>query len=129
MKKVAVAVGIIERDNGDILIAKRLEHLHQGGKWEFPGGKVEAGETTMQALTRELREEVAITVTHAQPFMLIEHDYGDKFVVLDILHVTGFSADAQSNEGQEIKWVAKEDLSHYQFPDANDPIVEKIQRG
>lgn len=126
MKKVAVAVGVIERENGDILISKRHQHLHQGGKWEFPGGKIEQGETTLSALTRELSEEVAITVSNATPLLLLEHDYGDKFVVLDIWLVDGFEGVASSNEGQEIKWVAKKELANYQFPEANVPILEKL---
>lgn len=126
MKKVAVAVGVIERENGDILISKRHHHLHQGGKWEFPGGKIEKGESTLSALTRELNEEVDITVKSAESMLLLEHDYGDKFVVLDIWLVNGFDGTAKSNEGQEIKWVAKSELANYQFPEANKPIVELL---
>lgn len=126
MKKIAVAVGVIERSNGDILIAKRHQHLHQGGKWEFPGGKVEAGESTLSALSRELIEEVSLTVIDATPFMLIEHDYGDKVVRLDILHVNSFEGDAHSNEGQEIKWVAKAELANYEFPAANLAIIKQL---
>jgi len=126
MKKVVVAVGVIVNEQGDILIAKRHEHLHQGGKWEFPGGKVEAGEDTITALTRELSEEVAIEVSKAQPMMLLEHDYGDKFVRLDIWKVEDFTGIAQSNEGQEIRWVSVNELTNYQFPEANGPIVDKL---
>jgi len=129
MNKVAVAVGIIERSNGDILIAKRHQHLHQGGKWEFPGGKIEQGETTYAALARELKEEVDITVNQAQQVLLLEHDYGDKVVVLDIWLVDDFEGIGHSNEGQQIKWVAKGDLASYQFPDANRPILHMITQG
>jgi len=126
MKKVAVAVGVIQRNNGDILIAKRHQHLHQGGKWEFPGGKIEQGETTLAALTRELKEEVDLTVNNGSPLLVIEHDYGDKIVMLDIWLVNDFDGVGASNEGQQIKWVAKTDLANYQFPDANLAIIEKL---
>ena len=124
MKKIAVAVGIIENEQGEILLAKRHQHLHQGGRWEFPGGKVEQGETTLIALTRELQEEVAINLVTAKPVMVIEHDYGDKLVSLDIWHVTQFDGEAKGLEQQEIKWVSKQQLPRYQFPEANQPIVD-----
>jgi len=126
MKKIAVAVGDIERKNGDILIAKRHQHLHQGGKWEFPGGKVEQDETTLMALSRELEEEVGLVIAGGSPMLLIEHDYGDKIVVLDIWKVNNFTGEGRGNEGQQVKWVAKNDLVNYQFPDANSAIIEKI---
>jgi len=126
MKKVAVAVGVIERANGDILIAKRHQHLHQGGKWEFPGGKIELGETPLTALSRELNEEVGIVVNNGKPLLIIEHDYGDKVVVLDIWLVNDFNGEGHGNEGQQIKWVAKADLANYQFPAANAPILEAL---
>lgn len=128
-KQVWVAVGVVENTQGEILIAKRPDHLHQGGKWEFPGGKVDAGETVEQALSRELKEEVALEVHSMQPLMQITHDYGDKQVLLDILWVDGFSGEAQGLEGQPVRWVAKTDLDSYQFPEANQPIIEKILAG
>ncbi|MFQ6372491.1 8-oxo-dGTP diphosphatase MutT [Shewanella sp. YIC-542] len=124
-KRVHVAVGVIIR-NRQILLAKRHGHLHQGGKWEFPGGKLETGETTAGALTRELQEEVGITVQHAAPFMQLAYDYPDKQVLLDIMTVTAFSGEAYGVEGQQIAWVDISALPQYQFPDANMPILDKI---
>ena len=110
-KRIHVAVGIITNSAGEILLAKRPDHLHQGGKWEFPGGKVEAGETVTQALIRELKEEVALDVTDSQPFMALSFDYPDKQVLLDIHSVTEFNGNtAQGLEGQLIAWVTKTDL-------------------
>lgn len=125
-KRIHVAVGIITNSAGEILLAKRPDHLHQGGKWEFPGGKVEAGETVTQALIRELKEEVALDVTDSQPFMALSFDYPDKQVLLDIHSVTEFNGTAQGLEGQLIAWVTKADLVNYDFPDANKPILEKF---
>lgn len=125
-KRIHVAVGIIINNAGDILLAKRPEHLHQGGKWEFPGGKVEVGESVTDALIRELKEEVALDVNSSTPFMTQSFDYPDKHVLLDIHLVSQFSGEAQGLEGQQIAWVTKANLSHYDFPDANKPILEKL---
>ena len=127
MKKVWVAAGVIENKLGEILIAKRLQHLHQGGKWEFPGGKVEANELAQQALARELAEEVDLEVTLAKPMMKLEYDYGDKIVILDIWHVQQFNGEAKGLEGQEVRWVAKTEIAQYEFPAANVPIVTAIE--
>ncbi|MBR9729132.1 8-oxo-dGTP diphosphatase MutT [Shewanella intestini] len=125
-KRVHVAVGVIINTHQQILLALRHGHLHQGGKWEFPGGKVEAGETVTQALTRELAEEVNLTVDDSSPFMNISHDYPDKQVRLDIHLVTQFSGNATGLEGQQIKWVDINQLNQYEFPEANKPILAKV---
>lgn len=127
MKLVEVAVAVICK-NQQIFISKRLNHLHQGGKWEFPGGKREAGESIEQALVRELKEEIGIDVITQTPFMLIEHDYGDKQVRLDIRIVEQFSGEPKNREGQTSQWVDIEKLTDYDFPEANTAIVEKLQR-
>ncbi|MCF1439189.1 MAG: 8-oxo-dGTP diphosphatase MutT, partial [Shewanella sp.] len=101
-KRIHVAVGIIFNHDNQILLAKRPEHLHQGGKWEFPGGKVEAGESVTQALARELKEEVALDVTATEPFMELSFDYSDKQVLLDIHTVSAFTGNARGLEGQQI---------------------------
>ena len=111
-KVVHVAVGVIKNNLDQILIAKRPDDAHQGGLWEFPGGKVEAGETLTQALARELREELAIEVQSITPLIQIQHDYSDKSVLLDVCLVDGFTGIAQGNEGQPIRWV-----------DAAEPLV------
>lgn len=125
-KRIHVAVGIIVDAHGRILLAKRPAHLHQGGKWEFPGGKVEQDETVTQALIRELKEEVALNVHASQPFMALSYDYPDKQVLLDIHTVSDFSGTAQRLEGQQIAWVDKTELCHYDFPDANKPILTQL---
>ncbi|MDO6524215.1 8-oxo-dGTP diphosphatase MutT [Motilimonas sp. 1_MG-2023] len=126
MKRIHVAAGIIINPEQQVLISRRLDHQHQGGKWEFPGGKVEANETPEQALIRELQEEVNILVNSARLFDSISFDYPDKQVLLDFMISTDFSGEAQGLEGQEVRWVAKADLSNYTFPDANQPIVDKL---
>jgi 8-oxo-dGTP diphosphatase len=125
MKIVEVAVGVIKRDN-KIYISKRADDLHQGGKWEFPGGKREDHETIEQTLTRELSEEIGIQVTQQSPFMLIEHDYGDKKVRLDVRLVENFEGVPSHLEGQKSQWVDINDLSQFTFPDANKVIIDKL---
>jgi 8-oxo-dGTP diphosphatase len=124
---IHVAVGVVRRSDGKILIARRPDHLHMGGRWEFPGGKVELGETVQQALTRELLEEVAIEVEQLQPLVEIQHEYAEKTVLLDTWQVTAFSGEAQGREGQETAWVAVQELNNYQFPDANQAIIAAIK--
>ena len=128
MKVVHVAVAVIERGN-DILIAHRPGHVHQGGLWEFPGGKVESGETVQQALKRELNEELGIDIdlnNGIQPLLRIRHNYSDKSVLLDVWKVTSFSGKAKGMEGQPVKWVGKHLLTGYSFPEANKPIISAI---
>ena len=129
---VHVAVGVIFNSKQDqILIAKRPKHLHQGGLWEFPGGKVSSGEAIEHALARELFEELGISDIQAEPLMDILYDYTDKKVYLDIWIIHQFSGQAQGKEGQQCKWVNLQDLlceqSQYQFPAANQPILERLK--
>ena len=114
-----------------ILISKRLKDAHQGGLWEFPGGKVDVAETAYNALQRELNEELGIEVKRAQPLMQLHHDYSDKQIFLDIWSVTDFTGDARGMEGQECRWVSLKELlsasSDYEFPEANKPILGKLR--
>ncbi|WP_394129290.1 8-oxo-dGTP diphosphatase MutT [Shewanella maritima] len=125
-KRVHVAVGVIIDNQQQILLALRHGHLHQGGKWEFPGGKVESDETVTQALVRELAEEVNLQVGSSIPFMKISHDYPDKHVLLDIHLVTDFTGEAKGMESQQIAWVNINELAQYEFPEANKPILDKL---
>ena len=129
MKRIHVAAGIIINSNQQVLISRRLDHQHQGGKWEFPGGKVEANETPEQALVRELAEEVNLNVHSASLFESISFDYPDKQVLLDFMLTTEFAGEAKGLEGQEVRWVDKADLVNFTFPDANQSIVDKLLAG
>ena len=73
-----VAAGILTDPQGRVLIARRPDRAHQGGRWEFPGGKLEPGETSQQGLARELREELGVQVLASEPLIRIRHDYGDR---------------------------------------------------
>lgn len=127
MAQVHVAVGVVLDEDGNVLITRRAIESHQGGLWEFPGGKVEADETLAGALARELREELGIIIGHSTPLLEVRHDYGDKAVLLDVHVVRDYSGEACGLEGQPLAWVAPEKLGHYQFPAANLPIISAIQ--
>lgn len=122
MKRISVVAAVI-RDQGKILIAQRAADAHQGGLWEFPGGKCEAGETSAVALCRELEEELGIVATMYRPLIQITHDYSDKSVCLDVWEVSAFTGQAYGREGQPVRWVAPAELSGYAFPAANHPII------
>ena len=124
---VHVAVGVIIGEQGQIFIAKRPDHVHQGGLWEFPGGKLDGGETVQQALTRELFEELGIHAEDFSPLLEVRHDYPDKSVLLDVWMVTEFSGTAHGKEGQVVAWVPVAELQDYTFPQANLAIIEAIQ--
>ncbi|OUS10679.1 hypothetical protein A9Q89_10730 [Gammaproteobacteria bacterium 53_120_T64] len=121
-----VAAVIYNASKTQVLIAKRPEHLHQGGLWEFPGGKVASGERPEQALKRELQEELAIEVEACSPLLLTEHDYNDKLIVLDVWAVQRFTGQEKGNEGQCICWVDISALGDYPFPAANYAVLERV---
>lgn len=128
VREIRVAVGVVVRD-GRVLIARRPDHVHQGGLLEFPGGKVEPGETTPQALVRELAEETGLTVAESSlsPLICIRHDYGDKRVLLDVWRTEQASGEARGLEGQPLFWLAPEALEDAQFPEANRPIIRALR--
>ena len=127
-KDIHVAVAVIVRE-GRVLIARRPDHVHQGGLLEFPGGKVEAGETVQQALVREILEETGLRVPVAslRPVIEIRHDYGDKRVFLDVWRTHDAIGDAEGREGQPIQWLPLEALRDHDFPVANRPIIRALQ--
>lgn len=121
-----VAAAVIYNPAGNILIARRPDHKHKGGLWEFPGGKVETQETASEALARELYEELGIRDISSTPLIQITHHYPERSVLLDVYSVTLFSGEAKGCEGQPILWVKPEALIEYPFPEANQPIIEAV---
>jgi len=127
MDPVHVAVGVLRNDQGQVLISLRADEAHQGGLWEFPGGKVEPGESVEQALSREVEEELGICVHSCTPFIQISHDYEDKSVLLDVWNVQSFSGVPRGREGQQIEWRAQSALCVDDFPRANARIIRALQ--
>lgn len=120
---IHVAAAVIANANGEVLISLRHAQAHQGGRWEFPGGKVEPGETALSALRREIHEELDLEVVAARPLIRVPHRYPDKQVLLDVWRVTAYRGEAHGREGQPLRWVAPERLRDLDFPAANAPIV------
>ncbi|MEN8205451.1 MAG: Nudix family hydrolase [Pseudomonadota bacterium] len=124
--RIHVAAAAIFDDQRRVLLSKRPVHVHQGGLWEFPGGKLEEGESIEAGLRRELREELGITPAHARPLIRIAHDYPDKSVLLDVWRVERISGVPRGLEGQQIQWVPVDQLRSYRFPAANLPIIKAV---
>lgn len=109
------------------LIARRPSGKHLGGYWEFPGGKLEPGETPRQALERELREEIGIEVGEAEAFMKVYFRYPERNVLLDTWTVSSFSGEVGSRENQPLRWIGLREIATYDFPPADEPILEALQ--
>ena len=123
---VSVAAGILRDHQARVLVAKRPAHSHQGGKWEFPGGKIKPNETALEGLKRELHEELGITVQTAHPFMRVSHAYPDKKVLLDVWEVSRFLGEVRGREGQVVQWVPVAELAGLEFPAADRLILDAI---
>jgi len=102
---IQVACGVLVNDAGEVLIAQRPEGKIAAGKWEFPGGKIESGESPLQALVRELHEELGVEVRAARRLIRFRHDYADRIVVLDTWLVSRFDGEPHSRERQLFDWV------------------------
>ena len=126
MSTLNVAVGVIKNKYGEILISHRFQHQHQGGLWEFPGGKIELGETPFQGLQRELSEELGIVIHSAKPLLKIKHHYDDLSVLLNVFLVEQYQGQAIGMEQQKLQWVSTAELANFDFPLANRQIVETL---
>ena len=126
MKTVLVAAGVLRDDAGRVLLARRHADSHQGGLWEFPGGKCEPGESVRAALERELAEELGIEVVDCRPLIRASHDYGDRKVILDTWLVTRWKGVPEGREGQPLEWVAGGALGGYPMPAADRPILSAL---
>ena len=124
---VHVAVAVIVNTNNEVCISLRHKGAHQGGLWEFPGGKVEQGETIKQALVREIREELNLEIKQSRPLITINHHYDDKSVCLHVYKVMMYQGEATGLEGQQLKWLPVSQLSADDFPAANLPVIKAVQ--
>ena len=123
---IHVAAAAIVNENGEVLITRRAEDAHQGGLWEFPGGKLEAGETVEQALVRELDEELGIQLRSFRPLIKVTHHYSDKSVMLDVWKVDDYNGTPTAQEGQPVRWHSIEQLDAAIFPAADVPIIQAL---
>ncbi len=127
---INVVAGIIYSDDrSKILLSKRKLEQHQGGLWEFPGGKIEASEAQHIALARELKEELDIRPGSASYFIDVEHQYTDKRVHLWFWKVFDIQGEPSACEQQEWRWWEIHQLRTLEFPKANQAVVERLLRG
>jgi 8-oxo-dGTP diphosphatase len=122
-----VVAGVLGNARGEILVARRFDHAHQGGLWEFPGGKLESGEQARAGLARELAEELGISVDSARPLIRVRHDYPDRGVLLDVWCVTGWHGRVHGREGQRFRWLTADALVGLPMPAADGPVVAALR--
>jgi 8-oxo-dGTP diphosphatase len=126
-KAVEVAAGILTDPQGRVLLMQRLPGKHLAGLWEFPGGKVEPGETIAQALVRELDEELGIEVLASTPLISIPWHYPEKSVRLHALRVTAWNGEPRAREGHPLRWVPVRDMDAAEMPAADAPILAALR--
>ncbi len=121
-----VAVGVLADAAGRILITRRHADRHQGNRWEFPGGKIEPGESVDAALAREFDEELGVAVGAAEPLIRIPWRYAERSVILEVRRVVDYRGEPRGLEGQPLRWVAPGELDPDGFPAANRPIITAL---
>ena len=126
IKPLEVVAAVIRNADGKVLVAQRPIDKHQGGKWEFPGGKVEQGESRRSALGRELNEELGIEISSSTRLISVYHEYEDKSIYLDVYEVTHWEGEPSGCEGQPVKWIEPSELKDHEFPAANAPIIDAV---
>jgi len=129
MPRVLVVAGLIEGEQpGHFLVSRRLSDSHLGGHWEFPGGKLEPGESPASALRRELREELGIEVEVGDPFAVGHHVYEAREVVLLVLRCRHIAGEPRCLEVAELAWRTAEEIAALPLPPADGPVVERLLR-
>jgi len=125
---LVVAVALVDAD-GRVLLAQRPIGKSMAGLWEFPGGKVGAGETPEAALIRELDEELSIDVTESclAPFTFASHDYGDFHLLMPLYLCRVWEGTVRAREGQRVAWVPPSKMGGYPMPPADKPLVAMLR--
>jgi 8-oxo-dGTP diphosphatase len=125
-KEVAVAVAILIKPNGEVLLAQRPEGKVYAGWWEFPGGKVEPNESVIAALKRELHEELGVDITHAYPWLTIRHSYEHANVRLHVYRVTQWNGEPHGKENQAFEWQSISNLTVAPVLPAAAPMIKAL---
>ena len=125
---IEVVAAVIRRD-GKILITQRPDDVHLAKLWEFPGGKVEAGESLTAALQREIREELGVRIAVEDEFYTVEHDYPEKSVRLHFFNCVIEEGEPAALEVANLRWVLPAELVQFEFPPADAELIEKLRSG
>lgn len=123
-----VAAVALVRSDGRLLLAQRPKEKAMAGLWEFPGGKVEAGESPQGALVRELVEELGVTVSEADmtAFSFASHAYEKFHLLMPVFLVRRWEGDVEPREGQQLAWVSAAEIRSYPAPEADLPLFEQF---
>ena len=127
-KRIHVVAGVITDARGRILLARRTEGRDLAGLWEFPGGKVDPGETPEQALVRELREELGIEARVGEPVIAVPQRYPHKRLCLDVRRIASWTGTVKGLDGQALVWAPPHKLAIYAMPDADRPVVAALRQ-
>jgi 8-oxo-dGTP diphosphatase/A/G-specific adenine glycosylase len=120
-------VAAIIRKQDEILITQRLDHVHLARLWEFPGGKVEAGESLQVALQREIREELGIKIRVDDEFFTTDYDYPGKSVRLHFFNCVVVEGEAEPFNVAALRWIKPVEIDQYQFPPADIDLIKKLR--
>lgn len=123
---IEVAAGLVFRD-GKLLITQRYADAHQGGLWEFPGGKRDPHESFEQCLARELHEELGIEVVVHEPVETIVHEYPERTVLLKFFRCTWNGNEPQALGCPDFRWITREELDRYEFPAADARLLQTLR--
>lgn len=127
MDTIVVTAAIIEKE-GKFLLAQRKENTSQGLKWEFPGGKIEFGETPEQCLVREIQEELNIIIEVKEIFDVVSHVYGEKQIILLCYKCSYVGGELKLNDCHDYEWVLPQNLLNYDLALADIPVAQKLAK-
>lgn len=124
---VHVVAGVLSDPQGRVLLAQRPSGKHSAGLWEFPGGKLEPGETAHSALRRELHEEIGVDIGAIEPLIAVPWNFGEKSILLDVYRVLDFAGELHGREGQALVWRRVDELSEMPMPPPDRPVVTALR--
>ncbi|MBD1925237.1 8-oxo-dGTP diphosphatase MutT [Trichocoleus sp. FACHB-90] len=124
----SIGVAVIWNEQRQILIDRRRPGGLMGGLWEFPGGKIEPGETVVECIKREIKEELGIEIEVGDRLIVIDYTYSKFSITLNVHHCQHLTGIPQPIESEEVRWVTLDQLDQYPFPAANIQIINALRK-